>query len=335
MAEERAAILEYLKRWAVEVIDGCKLKTIYLFGSILQDDGELFDLRKGDVDLLVLFAGSEAHPLQRVEACRSLVPHIQRLEQSLKEQWLDGRVRERPLMSVGAVTDFELERGINIKGDPKFISANTFLALDTGQAYHRGLGQTHGSLHRDVEQVLQKCQECRKEFLWVTADGRRKVRDLLDAEEFLKDLGRSLAKFRDHVKPTSRRYDVPSGLAHLASLLSETAEVAEFVAIQRKLFARMYGRSVALSSLDQLLLWETVASSAMGPPNLELQTRTAQVTPKEAITLHQPSSRPSYSLGSASAESIRVVGGADESFSREVVHISYAETRYVIPHEIV
>ena len=179
----------------------------------------MFELLASDIDLLVLFSGSESGSHQRAAACQSLVPRINWLEQTLTQKWLRPKARESPLVSTGAVTQFEFQHGINIAGDVRFLSANVFLDLAAPEAKPVRFPAQLNAPKREVVQLLQKCQAHRKEFLWVKAGGERKVREIREANGFLKELGRALAIFRDHAEPKDRCYDFPSGPQYLMRLL--------------------------------------------------------------------------------------------------------------------
>ena len=56
-----------------------------------------------------------------------------RVQITLRSRWLQTVNREAPMISAGAVTKYEMDRGINIAADPLFFSWNHFHNLVTGK----------------------------------------------------------------------------------------------------------------------------------------------------------------------------------------------------------
>jgi hypothetical protein len=325
---DRIAIIEHLKQWAINTVGSCGLEAIYLFGSILYNDGELFQLSVSDIDLLALFADSQPTPYARALACQQLAVRIQGLESELVSRWLKTTKRDTPMVSAGAVTKYEMDRGVNIAGDPLFASWNIFLNLVTGK--NRPEHEAATTPQWEVYQVLSKCQDCRKKFLG--ADGKEKLGGVTGHSAFLKTLYRSVAIYQDRIEKEMEkrktRYDPITGKVRVRYLLAKNPALLHTIDVVE------YRSDSEIPPFEQLQLWELAASDAMGELQDEPQKVPAPVIPK--VSLRRPSGTlRRYSFGPVTCESLRLVGSAGEYFSPDVVHITYdPASRYTVPERI-
>jgi len=76
----RENIVQLLRKWKINLVKDISIGSIYLFGSLINDDGLLFDSRTSDVDLIVLIPDNLITAVERTTWFTTIKEHKLKLE---------------------------------------------------------------------------------------------------------------------------------------------------------------------------------------------------------------------------------------------------------------
>lgn len=262
MNEFAEQVLSFLRGNAPELIRVGGLDRIFLFGSLLRDDAELFH-KCSDIDLLLVFADSVSTPATRATVCHSYQQVFLALQANIA-----ACCSARIDVSVGIVSHFEFSNGINTRGEKLFGQRNDFLDLISGDSVRANETPTDFvDKWQDALHVLQETQSYRKRFL--SAASKTEIAD--NSHTVPKETARAAARLcsltNASSNPVANAYDFVRGGQYLEELLSRWRVSNEEYATLDRLIAKR--RSTAtlleqnpLTETDRLLLWEILAFEA-------------------------------------------------------------------------
>ncbi len=307
---DREALIETLRAWAAELVSDRWFQRAYLFGSLLNREGQQFVPADSDIDILLQFSSSLATPSERVEASESALERKRKLEQSLV-RLLGARRRTKPIVSILAATGFETENGIHKGRDPTFFPRTKFLDL-TDQSPGRqtvSLGTraavTFWTTFRGAVQAIQHAQRCRNEFFAVASTGKQSFLPWDHQRDPLpKEMCRAAAQLRyfaERLRDDTDQ-DVNWGLSYIDSLVKKYAAEGRVYAKLFEWLAVRRGRGIRspLGRRQHLLLWEILATKA----SREIMSRQSWssrwvrgVRPDAEVEFLHLASKPSLRLG--------------------------------------
>lgn len=214
--------LDHCRSWAAEVGATIGVESVHIFGSAIYKNGTQFDAVKSDLDLVIRLPSALSNAVMRTDWLERLRSQKQKLELSLIP--ILGRVDAgSPIVSIVAITDFELERDIHKSGARDFFQVNDFLSLlDKKSVPAPLLNITPTSLDERGRQAIQFTQDTRNKYLGVSASGKAKMVTWSDTSDPLpKELMRqaAAAKAASASASSVTSFDVQVGLDHISSYL--------------------------------------------------------------------------------------------------------------------
>jgi hypothetical protein len=253
-----------------------------IFGSLLNKNGSQFDAQTSDIDIVVVLrspAGDTA--MGRYAAWRKLELRVPELELALFRA-LKRLSVSKPIASIFASTEWEIERCIHKDRIPTLLSAKQFKPVEdvTGDFIPLAKGVDHDFLSRNnaVVDVLAFSQGIRNKHLLHNAHGTvhfDPVRDvpITGDDPLPKAIMRQAARLGGIEAPIEQRSvagadtDVAEGLEFISNLLyrrrgesAEIGELREWLAVARQ--AR--GTPSPFTRDHCLLLVELLADAARG-----------------------------------------------------------------------
>lgn len=298
-------IIDVVGDWAKKFHSPDQFDKVFLFGSLLRRQGSHFTPeRDSDVDILFLFSDALDHPLLRVNACNDALSKIQELEQQLIQLWPSWSA-EKPVASVGAIRAFSFFNQMMNWKEPEFVIYNTFLDL-ISDASGKMPYNLNGSLLLDPANVnlrpaVMDAQDYCKQFLSITANGRRQVNDFNGEDPIPKSMARAAAHVSHYLEPMPGRdpVDLNVGFFFIQRLVWDQVQqhndCKEYDQLADLIAARFNGRGTPqpLNCQQQLLLWEMLATKAIMhirniPPDVPVQQPPASTTPYASPPTREP-----------------------------------------------
>ena len=162
-------VIELLHKWWCEVGKQIQTCDLYLFGSAIYQNGELFDTTSSDLDLVTIIPDTIGNAIGRFNWLKILAENKASLELELL-RLLKRRDSSNPIVSLIPITRTELYGDIHKSRVRDFFRSNSFIRLPDPVPFV-GLAQA-GTIPLDndlIRQVLEFCQEIRNKHLTVSA----------------------------------------------------------------------------------------------------------------------------------------------------------------------
>ncbi|HEY4177962.1 MAG TPA: nucleotidyltransferase domain-containing protein [Kofleriaceae bacterium] len=267
-ATSRDEVLRALREWATSVHMADIAQGAHVFGSLVTDDGEEFDLSGSDVDLMLVLPRSAASPLERatrLEQLAKLTPDLElRLMRILKRS--DAGT---PITSINVVTETELTRHIHKGGEPAIFRSSflNLLAADPAPSPMRDAVPFDHSENREAVFAVQGAQKFRNRFVRNAANGSAGETSWDGEDPIPKEIARAASRLRfvRDARKGDSEFSINKGYVYVENLVESAARTErEFAALAKWLAPRRGGRGKAtpLSPSQQLLLWEMLAADA-------------------------------------------------------------------------
>jgi predicted nucleotidyltransferase len=263
-------IISILRSWARQFVKKSAFDEIFLFGSLLHQDGAQFRSQQSDIDLILRFDESTTDPIGRVKACQAAIEPKRSLEKNLKVA-LGRKARNLSVVSAVPVTSFECENDIHKERDARFYSVNNFLALSELRGKPQPLASSASTrlavVCADFMPAMCSAQYYRHKFL-SSARGHSGLPDYKHLEPIPKPLARAAAQMRYSVRNLSddSQFDIVTGTDYLYGLVSDWRSCgSEYVELHRLFTSRRVHGAVhkPINSFNQLLLWEILAEAGV------------------------------------------------------------------------
>lgn len=264
----------------------------HIFGSLLYRNGAQFDPKLSDVDVICAF-GEDQRYLDRWRTLAAAEPIALILNQALLQRFTRADAG-KPIASLVAVSSFELRNGLHKDKAPQFYSHNTFCSVTDGTV--GPLGAEHTPSSPELEGVLDAAREAQRQrnrYLAVAPNGSRLLGHYSGPDVLPKEYLRAAAQVRwayENRPEADDRFDINEGLVYAMQLLvARRNEAAEVNDLLQRFVVRMGGRGhpTALSSADQVLLWEILFDEATGvfTRRGSTSTKPARKAPRPRVTL--------------------------------------------------
>ena len=311
-ADIRNEVLTKLQDWYKQLKKYKIVDSVYVFGSLIYDDGMQFDQNLSDIDLVVKFQDYCVSASDRINACVGLLREIELLERDML-CLLKRSNADNPIISIVAATQFEIKYGFHKDGKRDFYLCNDFLKLSFNPTKAKPLTvERDDKIHNIFENAiptLYAAQKYRNQFLRISANGKRSVKDWDEIGQALpKEICRTAAQLRYLIdKPSDNSLtDVNEGLAYVSHLLYGNAKNDENQKVLHKwLIARQGGRGpkVSLNPQANLLLLEVLFDVAINFIKSELiKSGTHRITKEDAhcqTSTASPSNQPAIDADNA------------------------------------
>lgn len=169
MRIDTQAIKAKCRQWAIDCHNNINTEGIYLFGSLIEDDGNQFTSDRSDVDFVINISRNLKVAHERVQWFQNLKSEREKLELALIPLIKRSDV-SKPIVSIAVVTDIEISENINSQGDGKFFQQSIFLDLLSENAtIHELCREKTEICNDDMKIVILLIQEFRKDYLKVSA----------------------------------------------------------------------------------------------------------------------------------------------------------------------
>ncbi|PKO63845.1 MAG: hypothetical protein CVU23_09450, partial [Betaproteobacteria bacterium HGW-Betaproteobacteria-17] len=276
-------VLHALVGWARWVSGRVSLDGVFSFGSLISDDGRLFERERSDIDLLIAIP-TKLDAGRRVAWCATLAGLVHELEVSLLSV-LRRDDAGSPITSVLAVTAFELTYDVHKSRSQGFFSTNRFLRVDDGALHPpKKLSASRlEALPHMASTVVAEVQAARNRYLRVSPNGKRATAIWDDAHDALpKEICRAAAMARYVIQSPGdeSQFNINEGLRFLMSLVhnegrSELKELSDIILSRQG--AR--GQRQGLTADHLLFLWELLFDRfvmTLSHPSVAPSTQTLQ-----------------------------------------------------------
>jgi len=261
MTHKQEYLLAEIADWAKVTQSELDIKNIYLFGSLVYQNGDRFDSKVSDIDVLIVLGDKLNSDWQkRVETIKSLTKNKDRLEavlfKTLQRTGLD------PICSMVVISSWELSLSIHKDRSPGFYCDSEFLDLISQEKRSLAPKMTAEIASSDALSAAHGAQKFRNAYLAISANGSRKNAPSSEESSFPKDLLRAAAQIAYAEFPGTKseeKYDTNKGLLYLASTLPRTYPI-----LNDDLAIRIGGRGQSVGDEwdAQLKYWEALSDLA-------------------------------------------------------------------------
>jgi hypothetical protein len=263
MVEELVTqLIDILKNWAKKQTTK-EFIGFYLFGSLINENGNQFLRDSSDIDLIVILSNSS--PLNRARLCQKLQKAKLELELLLLPI-LQRKNKTKPIVSLVLVTENEVTWDIHKEKSLTFFrdNKNKFLNLLEESDTLISIGLDNREALADIIQALEKAQDYRNKYLSLSPN---KSKEENEQDTFPKELARSAAQINSFVKNKKGKFDISLGNSYLIFLLKQKVSKVnnEWSKLNKKVADRNNGRCTkkpALTDFDLLLLYELLFDKA-------------------------------------------------------------------------
>ncbi|MFC5461869.1 hypothetical protein [Massilia niabensis] len=260
-------LFEKLKEWSKSTHDAIQTEGVYVFGSLVHNEGAQFN-DQSDVDLLIQIPSTKTTPMDRVHWIVDLHNLKSQLEVDLMR--LLSRDSRQPIVSIVVASKLDIEANVHKDGAVGFFSENIFYDL-LNDISLQGLPAVKTGFQpaRLVVECFKFAQKKRNEFLAVSANGSERVKEFDGEDPLPKDVMRYAAMARQLAKPTSipgADTDTQRGLDYLTRYLYDFETISsEYQELHNAVSVRRGARGTAskISPFQQLLLSEIIVDSAI------------------------------------------------------------------------
>lgn len=263
--------LDLLVKWRASLDGSACIDRLYVFGSLINDQGRDFHKKNSDIDLVITF-GSAADPISaRLASLHYLEQRLEELELGLIK--LLHRDAQHPHTSLVCLTEVERYHGIHKAMDFNLLSERQFLEINDGASFEADHVYVTDALDEpefrtecgDAINVVAYAQEIRNKFLSNSLNTSfRGLSDFNDEDPLPKKAMRVAAMlgWRALGEDARKRTDLAVGLRYLQNLIAERS--ADFKDLHRKLEGRILKRGTPqpLSRADQLVIAEVLFEAA-------------------------------------------------------------------------
>ncbi|HEY9820900.1 MAG TPA: nucleotidyltransferase domain-containing protein [Candidatus Sericytochromatia bacterium] len=253
-------LIDILKNWAKKQTTK-EISNFYLFGSLLNENGNQFRRDRSDIDLIVILQNSGI--LNRARVCQKLQKAKLELELLLLPI-LKRKNKSKSVVSLVLVTGDEVVWDIHKSKTPRFFRDNKFLNLLEESGTLSSLGLDNREALSDIIQAIEKAQDYRNQYLSISPN---KSKEYNEEDIFPKELARIAAQVHSFVKNEKGKFDISLGNNYLIFLLSQKVSKInnEWSKLNKKVADRNNGRCAqkpALDDFDLLLLYELLFDKA-------------------------------------------------------------------------
>jgi len=261
MAEELVPqLINILKSWAKKH-NTKQFSNFYLFGSLINENGNQFLRDRSDIDLIVILQNSGI--LNRARVCQKLQKAKLELELLLLPI-LKRKNKSKSVVSLVLVTGDEVVRDIHKSKTPRFFRDNKFLNLLEESGTLSSIGLDNREALSDIIQAIEKAQDYRNKYLSISLN---KSKEYNEEDIFPKELARIAAQVHSFVKNEKGKFDISLGNNYLIYLLVQKVSKInnEWYKLNKKVADRKNGRCAqkpALDDFDLLLLYELLFDKA-------------------------------------------------------------------------
>jgi|GEM_PF-3483571 len=211
-----------LRDWSITLNRNIETSGCYLFGSLIYDDGKLFDPVESDIDLVIIFPPKLSAAPERTNWLDGLLKHKTELETELLK--LTGRGDAgSPIASILPITMLELEANIHKSNGANFYSINLFRNLleqqPDGPLLHAGSTPIRDDL---ICTAFAFTQNIRNKFLSIAPNKNMALPEWQGPDPVPKDVMRHAAMAHFSLATDSKpgtQFDLQIGLDHLTDHL--------------------------------------------------------------------------------------------------------------------
>ena len=260
--EDAAAAIALCKRWADDLMQDHPCE-VYLFGSAIYDQGEQFDARLSDLDLVVQY-----HDMLEATARAERLVDLRGRQQGLELGMIPalGRtVCDEPGVSIVPLVPVEIEANIHKSHARSFFDRNIFYDLRNQSVLYGLPGAARITFPENARHALEFAQAVRNGFLSISANGTGGLALFDGSDPIPKALARAAAQLVPD-PGLGAWYDTRFGLELLFEALTKRRNESEALAeLHRKISVRRGGRGTRrpLDAYDQLLLGELLFDLAV------------------------------------------------------------------------
>ncbi|MGJ5175926.1 hypothetical protein ACQR1B_04360 [Bradyrhizobium oligotrophicum] len=220
--------------WATNTVRHTGVDKIFVFGSLVQDEGKQFDAATSDIDLLTVLKPNEAL-YSRVEILKKLRHSMEELELILLKL-LKRRDAGQSIVSNVVMTPTELEYSIHKSGDRSLLSFPRFVDLvnptSNPQSLSSGEDEAHFlSKNSDQLSIIRHCQDKRNKFLSTSVNGSKIFLEFDGLDAIPKDIMRmsAILSWNRGDSTDDRREDLIEGMSFFQRRLDDLAPKDFFI----------------------------------------------------------------------------------------------------------
>lgn len=270
MEHNRDLIISTLKNWAENLNSEAYFDQFYAFGSLIYNDGMEFVSGVSDIDIVCVFCANLDSPLDRIDALKSIKNHKLSFEKELLTV-LSWENANKPIVSIVAITEFEMQHGIHKGKNPLFYNLTDFQDLLDLNVSSRPLNfGDHSTFHHNNRGAISSifaAQSFRNNYLSISSNGACKVQEWNGEDIIPKDLAREAAQLRYYRQNLTddTQFSVNYGTFYLLDILREYADLDSRYRNLLEWFmikSSGKGQQRALAIDESLTLWEILYDSA-------------------------------------------------------------------------
>jgi len=168
-------ILETVGQWASGVGQSGAAGRVYVFGSLINQDGDAFNAQESDVDILCLFRDEDATAAKsRYEACRLLRSMVPKLELNLLLA-IKRYDAKKPISSINLLSPWEATKCVHKDGVRKLFYMKQFRSVhpvgDSMEQLATFIDDEFHASYESIVMLFRYLQTLRNQFLKANLHG--------------------------------------------------------------------------------------------------------------------------------------------------------------------
>lgn len=267
--------IECIRQWGKDnrIFDTFDL---FVFGSIVDDQGNAFLPQSSDIDLILAFKSRDLninHRLAEIINLRTKISHLEVLFLRLFVR----KNADKPIISAIPLTYIESKYSIHKIGDGSLLSAPRFIKIGRRKSLdiYRAIISTSDDFHefekrnKEISSAIRSVQEFRNLYLSQSPNSKIFIEDFDDESDPLpKKMMREAAKLawaKSNNGNTEDRENVRLGLDFVGEILKTASKENSLTASLTTAFSvrrQGRGRRRGITAEEQLFLWELIFESA-------------------------------------------------------------------------
>jgi len=263
-------IVEIILNWKENHLNDLSIENIYLFGSSIYQNGNKFDPKRSDIDLLLIIPENVKEPLDRVELLRKIKVKKEILENEFLLT-LKKEESNKQIVSILPITELELKYNFHKGESRNFFETNAFLDITTNIKVSFNNIYSFSKCEKELLiQVFELIQKKRNLFLKNSPTKDYKELSWKGVDLIPKELARAYAKIaslEDENIDSGDEFNTSFGLDYLKSFLKENRTKEKFLEMYNWIDGRSGANSnfsnlTILNSLDHLFFYECLFEKA-------------------------------------------------------------------------
>lgn len=267
-------IIEVIRESFIDKMEENTVDGVYLFGSIVNNEGRMFNQEYGDIDIVVVVHENSRELGNRIDLLNQIRSESSNTEHKIL-RFINRSNVDDCIISKVIATDLEINYAIHKSGQTELFSGRRFVDILNPDSGSNSLSEimhepAFYNKNRDIISTIQFCQSVRSEYVAVSANWNYKIPDsIMLREPIPKPIMRQAAILGCYLKEedVSYREDISFGISYMMELIEKYKETGpgfrnQVDRIRERSTGRVDTNNYGLMASDHLFLSEVLFEEA-------------------------------------------------------------------------